>query len=130
MQTYANIGGEFRLGVNLPDDFGTGAIGPAATTSTPVDGRMAAQRAWFDLGLYAFARVDGRVVGHNIFLDGNTFGNGPSVDREVFVADISVGAAMNIKNTKLAYAFVYRTKEFREQQDAQVFGTVSLNWTF
>jgi lipid A 3-O-deacylase len=130
VQTYANIGGEFRLGVNLPDDFGTGAIGPAATTSTPVDGRMAAQRAWFDLGLYAFARVDGRVVGHNIFLDGNTFGNGPSVDREVFVADISVGAAMNIKNTKLAYAFVYRTKEFREQQDAQVFGTVSLNWTF
>lgn len=48
----------------------------------------------------------------------------------MFVADLSVGAAVNIKNTKLAYAFVYRTKEFSEQEDAQVFGTVSLNWTF
>ena len=130
VQTYVNFGGEFRLGVNLPDDFGTGAIGPATTTSTPVDGRMAADRAWFDLGLYAFARVDGRAVGHSIFLDGNTFGNSNSVDRNVFVADLSVGAAVNIKNTKLAYAFVYRTKEFSEQEDAQVFGTVSLNWTF
>ncbi len=130
VQTYANIGGEIRLGLNLPDDFGTPAIGPATTTSTPVDGRMAAERARFDFGLYAFARVDGRAVGHNIFLDGNTFGNSPSVDRNVFVADISVGAAVNIKNTKLAYAFVYRTKEFSEQKDAQVFGTVSLNWTF
>lgn len=37
---------------------------------------------------------------------------------------------MNIKNTKLAYAFVYRTKEFRGQENAQIFGTVSLNWTF
>ncbi len=38
--------------------------------------------------------------------------------------------AFNFKNTKLAYAFVYRTKEFSAQQQAQVFGTVSLNWTF
>ena len=37
---------------------------------------------------------------------------------------------MNIKNTKIAYALVYRTKEFRSQQEAQVFGTVSINRTF
>ncbi len=130
VQTYANLGAEVRFGLNLPDDFGTGAIGPATTTSTPVDGRMGADRAWFDFGLYAFARVDGRAVGHNIFLDGNTFGNSTSVNRNVFVADISVGAAANFKNTKVAYALVYRTKEFTEQEAAQVFGTVSLNWTF
>jgi len=128
--TYANLGAEFRVGLNLPDDFGTGAIGTSTTTSTPVDGRMGAERAWFDLGLYAFARVDGRAVGRNIFLDGNTFGNSPSVGHNPFVADLSIGVAMNIKNTKLAYAFVYRTKEYSEQVAAQVFGTVSLNWTF
>jgi hypothetical protein len=48
----------------------------------------------------------------------------------MFVADLSVGVAINYKNTKLAYAFVYRTKEFTDQDEAQVFGTVSLNWTF
>jgi lipid A 3-O-deacylase len=130
VRTFANLGAEARLGLNLPDDFGTSSIGPAATTSTPVDGWQAADRSRFDLGLYLFARVDGRAVAHNIFLDGNTFGNSHSVGHNPFVADISVGVAMNIKNTKIAYALVYRTKEFSSQLEEQVFGTVSLNWTF
>ena len=130
VRTFANAGAELRCGLNLPDDFGTSSIGPAATTSTPVDGLQAADRAWFDLGLYLFGRVEGRIVGRDIFLDGNTFRGGPSVGHELFVADLSAGVAVNIKNTKLAYALVYRTKEFSEQQEAQVFGTVSLNWTF
>ncbi len=79
---------------------------------------------------YLFARVDGRAVGRNIFLDGNTFSDSHSVDSNPFVADLSAGVAVNIKNTKLAYAFVYRTKEFKDQEDTQIFGTVSLNWTF
>ena len=128
--TYANLGAELRAGINLPDDFGTATIGTAATTSTPVDGAQGADRAWFDLGLYVFARVDGRAVARNIFLDGNTNGSGPSVGHSPFVADVSVGAAVNFKNTKLAYALVYRSREFSNQEEAQVFGTVSLNWTF
>jgi lipid A 3-O-deacylase len=130
VQTYANLGAEMRFGLNLPDDFGTSPIGPAASTSTPVDGAQGADRSRFDLGLHLFARCDGRAVGHNIFLDGNTFASSHSVDRNPFVADLSVGVALNIKNTKLAYAFVYRTKEFSGQENAQIFGTISLNWTF
>jgi hypothetical protein len=52
------------------------------------------------------------------------------VGHKLFVADLSLGFAFNYKNTKLAYAFVYRTKEFDSQIEPQVFGTVSLNWTF
>ncbi|RPJ34932.1 MAG: DUF2219 family protein [Verrucomicrobiaceae bacterium] len=37
---------------------------------------------------------------------------------------------MNYKNTKLAYALVCRTEEFKGQDGGQTFGTVSLNWTF
>lgn len=102
VRTFANIGAEFRAGLNLPDDFGTPSIGPSATTSTPVDGQMAADRAWFDLGAYLFLRVDGRAVARNIFLDGNTFSDSPSVDKYPFVSDLSAGVAMNIKNTKIA----------------------------
>ena len=130
VSTYANLGGELRVGLNLPDDFGTASIGPSATTSTPVDGRQGADRSRFDLGLYLFARADGRAVAHNIFLDGNTFGNSASVDRKWFVADLSAGVAVNYKNTKLAYAFVYRTEEFYGQKEAQIFGTVSMNIAF
>lgn len=131
VQTYANLGGELRAGLNLPDDFGTDVIDPSSTTSTPVDGSQGATRSWFPFGLYAFSRVDGRVVAHNIFLDGNTVGNSPSVTHKWLVADLSLGAAVNYKNTKLAYAFVYRTEEFYGQKGGgQVFGTISVNVTF
>lgn len=69
-------------------------------------------------------------MARNIFLDGNTFSDSPSVDKYPLVADLSAGVAMNIKNTKIAYALVYRTEEFEGQDEGQVFGTVSLNWTF
>ncbi len=130
VRTHANIGSEIRFGLNLPDDFGTAPIGPSATTSTPVDGDQAAYRSRIDLGVYLFARVDGRAVARNIFLDGNTFSDSHSVGHKPFVADLSAGVAVNYKNTKLAYALVYRTREFDEQEDEQVFGTVSLNWSF
>lgn len=128
---YVNAGGELRAGFNLPDDFGTPGIDPASTTSTPVEGSQQAYRARsFDVGAYLFARADGRVVAHNIFLDGNTFGHSASVERKWLVADLSVGASLNYKNTKLTYALVYRTREFVGQKEGQVFGSVTLNLAF
>jgi len=130
VRTFCNAGAELRTGFNLPDDFGTSSIEPAGTTSTPVDGMLGADRSLLDIGAYLFARVDGRAVARNIFLDGNTFSDSHSVNSLPFVADLSLGAAINYKNTKLAYAFVYRTREFTRQDKGQVFGTLSLNWTF
>ncbi len=128
--TYANLGAELRLGFNLPDDFGTSAITTSAVTPTPVDGSMGASRAAFDLGGHIFARVDGRAVGHNIFIDGNTFGNSPSVGHKVFVADLSTGIAVNYRNTEAAFALVYRSREFDGQKEGQVFGTISLIYSY
>ena len=130
VSTYANLGGEFRIGLNLPDDFGTAGIDPAATTSTPVERGQTAKRAGFDLGLYVFARADGRAVAHNVFLDGNTFGNSVSVDRKPLVADLTVGASLNYHNTKFTYAVTYRTEEFEQQREAQLFGSVTVNLAF
>jgi lipid A 3-O-deacylase len=80
---YVNAGAELRVGFNLPDDFGTPGIEPGATTSTPAEGDLQATRARIlDVGAYLFARVDGRVVARNIFLDGNTFRDSASVERK------------------------------------------------
>ncbi len=130
VRTHANLGAEIRYGLNLPDDFGTGSIDSSASTSTPVDGDEGATRSRVDLGFYLFARADGRAVARNIFLDGNTFSNSHSVGHKPLVADLSAGIAVNYKNTKLAYALVYRTEEYDKQDEGQLFGTVSLNWTF
>jgi hypothetical protein len=128
--TYANAGAEVRFGLNLPDDFGTSAISTSTITSTPVDGLMGADRPSADFGIHVFGRVDGRAVGHNIFLDGNTLRDSPSVGHKVFVADLSAGVAANYRNTEIAFALVYRTKEFDGQETEQIFGTISVNVTY
>jgi hypothetical protein len=46
------------------------------------------------------------------------------------VTTLSVGAVVNYQNTKFAYALVYRTEEFYGQKEAQLFGTVSVNFAF
>ncbi|MBN2234497.1 MAG: lipid A deacylase LpxR family protein, partial [Opitutales bacterium] len=127
---HANAGAELRAGINLPDDFGTAAIGPTASTSTPIGGDMKTSRALLDLGFHLFARVDGRAVARNIFLDGNTFDDSHSVERKVWVSDLSIGFVVTYKNTKLAYAHVSRTREYQVQEEPQKFGTITLSWAF
>jgi hypothetical protein len=46
------------------------------------------------------------------------------------VADISAGISLTYKRIKLTYAHVYRTEEFEGQDEAQVFGSISLAVTF
>ncbi len=128
--TQAAAGSELRMGLNLPDDFGTPVIGPADSTPSPVEGREQERRSRFDLGLYLFARAEGRLVARNIFLDGNTFSDSHSVDKKIGVADLSVGASLNYKNSKITYAVVYRTEEYTTQNGAQIFGSVTLNFAF
>ncbi len=96
-----------------------------------MEGNQQARRARvFDLGTYIFARAEGRAVARNIFLDGNTFGDSPSVNHQPLVADLSVGTSLNYKNTKFTYALVYRTEEFVGQRQGQLFGSVSFNLSF
>lgn len=82
-------------------------------------------------GWYLFGGVDGRAVARNIFLDGNTFSDSHSVDKKNFVADINGGLAVTYGATRLSYTMVYRTKEFEtQQQDGDLFGTISLAYRF
>ena len=128
--THAALGSELRVGLNLPDDFGTPVIGPSDSTPSPVEGAEQEVRSRLDLGLYLFARAEGRLVARNIFLDGNTFADSHSVDKKPAVADLSVGASVNYKNSKVTYAVVYRTEEYYGQNGPQIFGSITLNFAF
>jgi hypothetical protein len=123
--TYANAGGEIRLGINLPDDFGTALIRPAGDSSIP-----ATDAKKNKAGVYLFAGADGRLVLRNIFLDGNTFTDSHDVDKENFVADLMAGVSVHYNRFKVTYSHVYRTKEFKTQQDEQIFGSVSIAYVF
>jgi hypothetical protein len=126
--TYANAGGEIRIGYRLPYDFGTSLIRPGGSVSAPSSKRD--RRLRHGIGVHLFAGTDGRAVLHNIFLDGNTWQDSHSVDKKHFVADISLGAALTYKGLSLSYSHVYRTREFKGQEKGQTFGSLNLGWTF
>ncbi len=129
--TYANTGGMLRLGWNLPDDYGTSIIRMAGETNAPVapeDVRLNGDTglAW---GLHVFAGFDGRLVARDITLDGNTFRDSHSVNREEWVGDFSAGAATLVGRAKLSFALTYRTRTFTGGQDHK-FGSINLAWVY
>jgi hypothetical protein len=120
--TFASTGLTFRIGTDLPDDYGPPAIRPAITGSDsfePEDG----------FGFYAFAGAHGRAVARNIFLDGNTFEDSQSVDKEWLIGEIQAGGALTYNSWRLSYTQVFRTKEF-DGQERQTFGAFTLSVRF
>lgn len=81
-------------------------------------------------GWYVFAGADGRAVARNIFLDGNTFKDSHSVDKEIFVGDLTAGFALTLDDYRLAYSINSRSDEFKGQSGQSVFGSVTLSTRF
>lgn len=77
-----------------------------------------------------FGGIEARAVAQNIFLDGNTFADSPSVDKKPFVYDATAGVSTAYGKTRVSYALVYRSKEFDGQEDPSLFGTISLGYRF
>ena len=120
--THAAAGATIRFGPDLPDHFGLPYIRPSLPGSDyfiPSHGF-----SW-----YLFAGVEARAVARNIFLDGNTFTDSHSVDKNVLVGEAQVGFAVSLGQYRLAYTHVMRTPEF-DGQDADMFGSLSLTIAF
>ena len=74
--------------------------------------------------------MEERAVARNIFLDGNTFRGGPSVDKKNLVGSLQVGAAVTYGQARISYTQVYMTKEYDTQKHASEFGTITLSYRF
>lgn len=130
VSTHANAGGEFRVGWGIPDDFGTSALRAGGENSTPDsswDPRIVYDRMW---GLHAFASFDLQLVGHNIFLDGNTFRDSHSVPKETFVAEAALGLSFTYGGGRVSYAHIFRTKEYAYQRRSHSYGSLAVSYTF
>jgi len=73
---------------------------------------------------------DGLAVARNIFLDGNTFRDSHSVEKEKFVACFVGGIGFIVNRFKITYSHVYQTREFKTQEKEQQYGAISLSFTF
>lgn len=118
------VGLTARIGQRIDNDWGAGPprVRPALAAIDYFEGGP--------LSWSVFAGVQGRAVAHNLFLDGNTFEDSASVDRNPFVGDFQTGFSMSAGDWRLAYTYVWRTEEFSTQPTRQDFGALAISKRF
>lgn len=116
--TYAATGAFLRFGRNLPVDFGPPRITPAASGSGFF--KPGEKRSW-----YAYLGTEGRLVGRDLFIEGNTFGGRDGVDIKHGIGELFGGVVYTHNRLRLAYTHVWRSKEFVGQAAAQDYGALS-----
>jgi len=123
--TQAAGGVTFRIGEDLQKnlDYGPPRIRPSLPGSDYF--KRGGRLSW-----YFFLGAEGRAVGRNIFLDGNSFVDSHNVDKKYFVGDIQAGIAIIMGSVRVAYTHVYRTPEFDGQDAGDVFGAFSVSMMF
>ncbi|MEM8617389.1 MAG: lipid A deacylase LpxR family protein, partial [Pseudomonadota bacterium] len=121
VRSNVGLGAIARLGWDLGADFGPPRIRPALAGAGVF-------KPGQPFGGYVFAGFEGRVIGRDMFLDGNLGRDGPRVhDRRDFVGDGQIGAALYGGNLQVAFTYVHRTEEFVAQNGPQRFGAVSIS---
>lgn len=119
LRTEARLGLTARIGWRIDNDYGPPRVRPSLSGVEHFQGGP--------LSWSIFAGVQGRAVGRNLFLDGNTFEDSPSVERVPYVADGQIGFAISGGPVRLSYTYVVRSDEFETQRARQDFGALALS---
>ena len=127
VMTYGDVGGLLRIGKGLQADYGPVRVRPSSSGTDYFD----AAALEGEVGFYFFAGAQGRAVGHNIFLDGNTFRNSPNIPKKFLVADLQAGFSL-VWSTSFRFdvSVVRRTEEFRGQRTPDEICTVALAFSW
>jgi hypothetical protein len=120
--TEARAGAIIRIGSDLKADGLPARVGPAR----PASGAHGAQG--FSWQVYAGGQA--RAVAQNIFLDGNTFRDSLSVDKEPIVGELETGFAIRVGRVSVGYNHVWRTREYETESGGQDFGAVTVSAAF
>lgn len=121
VRTYAGVGAMARVGFDLDADFGPPRVRPALASAGVFNPRR-------PVAGYLFAGLEGRAIARDIFLDGNTFRDGPSVSKFPLVADAQAGVALNLLGLQLTFTYVHRSRSFEGQKEPDQFGAVSISF--
>lgn len=122
---YGNVGLEVRAGYNLPADFGSSQMRGAVSPPLPHGSIPEKSNPW---GFHVFAGAEGRAVGRNMFLDGNTFEQSRSVDRENLMATAKAGFGLRFDTVEVSFTMVWRSKEFKGQPESARYGSIHLTF--
>lgn len=118
--TYGAGGMVFRLGENLRRDLAPPNIPPGFPG-------MGYFRAYPEPSWYLYLGFESRVVARDIFLDGNTFRDSHSVDRETLLGDMQFGVVYLFDDMRISYSNMLRTREFSTQHKNTHYGAINIS---
>ena len=78
---------------------------------------------------YAFAGIEGRAVGRNIFLDGNSWGTSRSVQKYNLVSEFDAGVALQFPAFRLLGSYSRRSNEFVYQRGNDQLASFTLSFS-
>jgi hypothetical protein len=122
-EIYGQAGGILRFGEGLDSDFGPALIGPAmsgADAYTPTGGFV-----W-----YIFGGAVGRVVAHDMLVQGNDFQSSRGVALTPLQADVEIGGALIVYGIRVSATEVFETAEFHHEAPAFQYGSIALSTRF
>jgi lipid A 3-O-deacylase len=117
-----------RFGYKMPDDFGVtfargmGHLPPPRYKDVVENGS-----AW---GFSIHAGGVANFVLRDMTLDGNTFEDGPSVDKHLFVPAAAVGISVGNRSFLSSFTYAFWGKEFVGQQEYSKFGALAFSYFF
>jgi len=125
VMTYAEGGALLRFGRNLEADYGPARMRPSISGTSYFNGSALDG----PFGFYFYVGAQGRAVGRNIFLDGNSFEDSASVDKKIFVGDLVGGLSLFWSNAvKLDTNVIYRSKEYSGQDKNEKYAGINLSF--
>ncbi len=122
-QTYAGAGVMLRLGDNLRRDLNPPNIRPGFPG-------VSYYQSLEGVDLYGFIGHEIRWVAHDIFLDGNSFVDSHSVEKEAQVGDTQFGIVFLHRDIRLSISTTMRTREFRTQRENTLYRSVNMTFRY
>ncbi len=127
--TYANVGAVARIGWNIPQDFAKAIEHPAQVAGLPAlkkDDTMYREKWAF----YFLSSFDMHALARYIFLDGNTFGDSPSVQRDYFVGEYTAGIGIDYGAFHIAFMNTFSSEDYALDVRGFSFGTISFSYLY
>ncbi len=128
MLTQGEIAGILRAGYNTPDDFGPSLVRGMGFMPPPRN--LAPHGSASGWGFAVYGGAVANFVLRDITLDGNTFRDSPSVDKNFFVPAAVVGASFGNRRFQASFSYVFWGEEFNGQQEYEKFGSLCLTYFF
>jgi len=127
VSTKVYAGGLFRYGWNIQKDYGSYVMSNGDYNHIPLQRKnYISDKLSFSFNL----SLEANLIARNIFLDGNTFKDSHSVDKNYLTATAGYGISLNYKHFSFDYLRRHTTKEFKEQDYYSSYGSFIFGYNY